>query len=103
MNTGKDEWKQHVKHHLEYWTTGYGGKQVQYTPDGLAWLFNWGSLRHATTTAFMAMIASDTIFADDAAFVDKYNTWAKSQMDYAFGDNDLGLSYVLGMGEKKSC
>ena len=100
MNTGKDEWKQHVKHHLEYWTTGYGGKQVQYTPDGLAWLFNWGSLRHATTTAFMAMIASDTIFADDAAFVDKYNTWAKSQMDYAFGDNDLGLSYVLGMGEK---
>ena len=45
----------------------------------------------------MAMIASDTIFADDAAFVDKYNTWAKSQMDYAFGDNDLGLSYVLGM------
>ena len=100
MNTGKDEWKQHVKHHLEYWTTGYGGKQVQYTPDGLAWLMNWGSLRHATTTAFMAMIASDTIFADDAAFVDKYNTWAKSQMDYAFGDNDLGLSYVLGMGEK---
>lgn len=100
MNTGKDEWKQHVKHHLEYWTTGYGGKQVQYTPDGLAWLFNWGSLRHATTTAFVAMIASDTIFADDAAFVDKYNTWAKSQMDYAFGDNDLGLSYVLGMGEK---
>ena len=100
MNTGKDEWKQHVKHHLEYWTTGYGGKQVQYTPDGLAWLMNWGSLRHATTTAFVAMIASDTIFADDAAFVDKYNTWAKSQMDYAFGDNDLGLSYVLGMGEK---
>ena len=100
MNTGKDEWKQHVKHHLEYWTNGYGGKQVQYTPDGLAWLMNWGSLRHATTTAFVAMIASDTIFADDAAFVDKYNTWAKSQMDYAFGDNDLGLSYVLGMGEK---
>lgn len=100
MNTGKDEWKQHVKHHLEYWTNGYGGKQVQYTPDGLAWLMNWGSLRHATTTAFVAMIASDTIFADDVAFVDKYNTWAKSQMDYAFGDNDLGLSYVLGMGEK---
>ncbi|MBQ8824563.1 MAG: glycoside hydrolase family 9 protein [Ruminococcus sp.] len=100
INTGKDEWKQQVKKHLEYWTTGYGGKQVQYTPDGLAWLFQWGSLRHATTTAWLALLACDTIFVDDANLCDKYNTWAKSQMDYCFGDNNLGMSYVLGMGEK---
>lgn len=100
MNTGKSEWVEHVKHHLDYWTTGYGGKQVSYTPDGMAWLFNWGSLRHVTTTAFIAKIASDTILADDKTLVDKYDTWAKSQMDYAFGDNDLGMSYVLGMGDK---
>lgn len=100
LNTGKEEWKQQVYKHLEYWTTGYGGKQVQYTPDGLAWLFQWGSLRHATTTAFLALLSADTLFADDAALSEKYNTWAKSQMDYCFGDNDLGMSYVLGMGEK---
>ncbi|MGN0604886.1 MAG: glycoside hydrolase family 9 protein [Oscillospiraceae bacterium] len=100
INTGKDEWKEQVYKHLEYWTTGYGGKQVSYTPDGLAWLFQWGSLRHATTTAFLAMLASDTIFADDSAKADKYNKWAKEQMDYCFGNNDLGMSYVLGMGDK---
>lgn len=100
INTGKEEWKNQVYKHLEYWTTGYGGKKVQYTPDGLAWLFQWGSLRHSTTTAFLAFVACDTIFADDAAKCNKYNTWAKGQMDYCFGENDLNMSYVLGMGEK---
>lgn len=100
QNTGKKEWIDHVSHHLDYWINGYGGKQVQYTPDGLAWLFNWGSLRHAENTAFLAMLASDTIFKDDAALSKKYTDWAKTQMDYALGDNDLGMSYVLGMGEK---
>ena len=105
INTDKQEWKDQIYKHLEYWTTGYGGKKVNYTPDGLAWLFQWGSLRHATTTAFLASVACDTIFKGDAAKEEKYNTWAKSQMDYAFGDNDLGMSYVLGMGDKnpRSC
>ena len=105
QNTGKQEWIDHVEKHLQYWTTGvtqeWGGtKKVEYTPDGLAWLFNWGSLRHAENTAFLAMVASDTIFKDDEALSKKYTDWAKSQMDYAFGDNDLGMSYVVGMGEK---
>lgn len=100
QNTGEAQWSEQVKKHLEYWTTGYGGKRVQYTPDGLAWLFQWGSLRHATTTAFLAEVASDTIFKDNADLSKKYKDWAKSQMDYCFGDNDLGMSYVLGMGDK---
>lgn len=100
INTDKQEWIDHVSHHLDYWIDGYGGKQVQYTPDGLAWLFQWGSLRHATTTAFLAMTASDTVFKDDSSKAEKYNSWAKGQMDYAFGDNALEQSYVLGMGEK---
>lgn len=105
QNTGDQQWIDHVDKHLQYWTTGiaqeWGGtKQVQYTPDGLAWLFNWGVLRHATTTSWLAMLASDTIFADDPELSEKYNTWAKSQMDYAFGDNDLGMCYVYGMGDK---
>ena len=100
LNTGKQEWIDHVAHHLDYWgPNGYGGKKVDYTPDGLAWLFNWGSARHATTTAFLAMLASDTIFKDDASLSSKYNEWAKGQMDYCFGDNGLKMSYVLGMGD----
>ena len=101
LNTGNKEWVEHVSHHLDYWIDGYGGKKVDYTPDGLAWLFNWGSARHATTTAWLAKLASDTIFKDDAALQKKYNDWAKSQMDYVFGDNGLEMSYVLGMGDKQ--
>lgn len=99
INTGKQEWIDHISHHLDYWIDGYGGKQIQYTPDGLAYLMNWGSLRHAANTAWIAELACDTIFAGDKAKTEKYNTWAKSQMDYMFGDNNLGMSYVLGMGE----
>ena len=42
LNTGNKEWIEHVSHHLDYWIDGYGGKKVDYTPDGLAWLIQWG-------------------------------------------------------------
>lgn len=100
INTGKSEWKEQIQKHLEYWTTGYGGKQIKHTPDGLAWLFQWGSLRHATTTAFLAYVAADQLFADDATYFKKYTDFADETMNYCFGDNDAGMSYVIGMGEK---
>lgn len=100
MNTGDETWKNQVYKHLEYWTTGYGGKKVDYTPDGLAWLMNWGSLRHATTTAFLAYVAADNLFADDTILYKKYNDFADTQMNYALGDNGLDMSYILGMGDK---
>lgn len=100
MNTGDSQWKEQFRKHLEYWTTGYGGKQIAHTPDGLAWLFPWGPLRHATTTAFLAYVAADELFADDATAAKKYTDFADSTMNYAFGDNDLGMSYVIGMGDK---
>lgn len=37
INTGESQWKDQFTKHLEYWTTGYGGKQITYTPDGLPW------------------------------------------------------------------
>ncbi len=102
LNTDNTEWKEHIAHHLDYWSPqGYGGKKVDYTPDGLAWLFNWGSARHSTTTAFLAKLASDTLFKDDATLSKKYDDWAKGQMDYCFGDNGLKMSYVLGMGDNQ--
>lgn len=108
LNTGDETWKDQFKRHLEYWTTGYGtnewnNKRVNYTPDGLAWLFNWGSLRHATTTAFLAYVASDQLFTDDTEAdkkaVEKYTEFADTQMNYCFGDNAANRSYVIGMGE----
>lgn len=99
INTGDETWKNQFKKHLEYWTTGYGGKQIAYTPDGLPWLFQWGSLRHATTTAFLAYVAVDELFADDPTLVTKYTDFADNIMNYAFGDNDLNMSYIVGMGD----
>ncbi len=99
INTGDSTWKEQFRKHLEYWTTGYGGKCVDYTPDGLAWLTNWGSLRHATTTAFLAYVAVDELFADDSTYVTKYTDFADSMMNYCFGDNANNFSYVVGMGD----
>jgi hypothetical protein len=97
-NTGNEQWKNHVAKHIEHWING--GGDIKYTKDGLAWLFQWGCLRHATTTAWLAFVSADKMFADDADRAKKFREWGKSQMDYCFGDNDLGMSYVLGMGEK---
>ena len=102
INTGKEEWIEQIHRHLEFWTTGYDGKKVGYTPDGMAWLFQWGSTRHAANTVFLALVASDKLFKDNSELYDKYKNFAKTQMEYFFGNNDLGLSYVIGMGEKNA-
>ena len=102
LNTGKEEWIEQIHRHLEYWTTGYDGKKVQYTPDGMAWLFQWGSTRHAANTVFLALVAADKLFKDNNELYTKYKTFAKDQMEYFFGKNNLGLSYVIGMGEKNA-
>lgn len=99
QNTGEQQWINHVKKHLSYWMNE-DSKSMTYTPDGLAWLMNWGANRHSANTCWIALLAADTIFADDVALAEKYTTWATGQLNYMFGDNDLGLSYVMGMGEK---
>ena len=99
INTGESQWKDQFTKHLEYWTTGYGGKQITYTPDGLPWLTQWGSLRHATTTAFLAYVAVDQLYQDDTAKAEKYTKFADKVMNYCFGDNSKNFSYVVGMGE----
>ena len=99
LNTKNEEWIEQVQHHLDYWTVGYGGKKVSYTSDGMAWLFQWGSTRHATTTAWLAIVAADKLFKSNAELYKRYKDFAKKTFDYVFGDNKLGLSYVIGIGK----
>lgn len=101
--TGKEEWVKHIDKHIRYWmNTGdsdlkpFEGKV---TADGLSHLTNWGCLRHACNTAWLTKLACDTVLKDSGS-ADKYNKWADSQVNYCFGDNKLGLCYVLGMGDK---
>lgn len=104
--TGKEEWINHIDKHIRYWMNegsagGLKPFEGKVTPGGLSHLTNWGCLRHATNTSFLAKLASDTIFKDDSAKSQKYDKWADSQVNYCFGDNEENMSYVLGMGDKQ--
>ncbi|MCQ2482677.1 MAG: glycoside hydrolase family 9 protein [Clostridia bacterium] len=89
--TGKDEYKSEIEKHLDFWTD-----DIAYTPKGLAWLDSWGSLRYATTTAFIAEIyAHSDMCAEDKA--SDYMKFAQSQADYALGAS--GRSFQIGYGE----
>lgn len=94
--TDKPEYHDFVKMHLDWWTVGYNGNQIKYTPGGLAWMTNWGVLRHATTTAFLATVYAD--FISDEKLKTRYSEFAKKQTDYALGDNPKKRSYVVGFG-----
>jgi endoglucanase len=60
QETGKTRYKTDVETWLNYWTDKSGGG-IRYTPGGLAWLEQWGSLRYTANTAFLAGIYSDTV------------------------------------------
>ena len=95
--TGDKTYKDEVQKHLDYWSCGTAdGQKITYSPKGLAWLDQWGSLRYATTTAFVASVYSrwDGCPSDK---VSVYWEFAESQANYALGSS--GRSYVVGFGE----
>lgn len=95
--TDKDVYKHAVEQHLDYWSTGTSsGERITYTPKGLAWLDSWGSLRYATTTAYVAAVYSEWEGCSSSK-ADTYFDFALSQANYALGDT--GFSYLIGFGE----
>ena len=94
-NTGDKKYSDAVEKHLDWWTTGVGGERITYTPKGLAWLDSWGSLRYATTTAFIASLYAETDTCS-AARKKTYEDFALSQAGYALGDT--GRSFEIGFG-----
>lgn len=97
QETSDSQYTGAVQKHLDFWTKGDAdGKRVTYTPKGLAWLDQWGALRYATTTAFLAAVYSEWEGCD-AGKKDTYWDFAVSQAGYALGDT--GFSYQIGFGE----
>ncbi|ALX08482.1 endoglucanase Cel9W [Acetivibrio thermocellus AD2] len=94
--TKKPIYKESMERHLDYWTVGVDNSRIKYTPKGLAWLNNWGSLRYATTTAFLAAVYADWEGCSPQK-AKIYNDFAKAQVDYALGST--GRSFVVGFGE----
>jgi len=98
--TGKSTYRQDAERWLDYWTTGYQGQRVTYTPGGLAWLDAWGALRYAANTAFIALVYSDWLHSSnlDPDRADRYHDFAVRQVNYMLGDNPSSRSYMIGFG-----
>jgi endoglucanase len=94
--TGKQRYIDDANRWLDYWTVGVNGQRVTYSPGGLAWLQQWGSLRYAANTSFMALLYSD--FLSDATRKARYHDFAVQQINYMLGDNPRRSSYVVGFG-----
>ncbi|CAG5128377.1 unnamed protein product [Candidula unifasciata] len=67
------------------------GGHVHYTPKGLAFRSDWGTLRYTANMAFVALVAADLGIQPSI-----YRPWARRQIHYMLGDS--GRSYVVGYG-----
>jgi len=99
--TGATQYHQDAQRWLNWWTVGgtaHGadGTRVNYSPGGQAVLDQWGSLRYAANTSFVALVYADAI--TDSALKTRYHDFAKRQIDYALGTNPQNRSYVVGFG-----
>lgn len=94
--TGDEAYRQDVERWLDYWTVGYDGQRIRYTPGGLAWLDQWGALRYAANTALLAFIYSDWLGSGDRS--ERYRGFAERQIAYMLGANPRSSSYVIGYG-----
>ena len=94
--TGKAGYKADAERYLDYWSVGINGgaTKITYTPGGLAFLNGWGSLRYASTTAFMALLYADTV----RDYNGRYRDFALKQINYILGDNPRQSSYMVGFG-----
>ncbi len=92
--TGKVQYKAQVEGWLDYWTVGNAAGKIRTTPGGLAYLDQWGSLRYAANTSFLALVYSDTV----KDYGTRYHDFAVKQINYMLGDNPAQRSYVVGFG-----
>lgn len=98
--TDNPQYRADAERWLDYWTSGYNGSRITYTPGGLAHLDQWGAARYTSNTSFIALVYSDYLKANDPgnAKADTYYDFATSQMEYLLGDNPMNMSYQIGYG-----
>ena len=89
--TGEEKYRAAVERHIDCWIN-----EMHKTPKGLVFCDQWGSLRYATTTAFVALSYITHGEPTTSAKKDSYLKFAKSQVDYALGST--GRSFVVGFG-----
>ncbi|GCE14843.1 glycoside hydrolase family 9 protein [Tengunoibacter tsumagoiensis] len=95
--TGQQQYKDDAQRWLDYWTVGVNGQKITYSPGGEAFLDQWGSLRYAADTAFVALIYADYLGAGNALY-SRYHDFAVGQINYILGANPRNCSYMVGFG-----
>jgi endoglucanase len=99
--TNSQQYHDDARRWLNWWTVGgtalgADGTRVNYSPGGQAVLDQWGSLRYAANTAFLALVYSDSI--TDPILKARYHDFAVRQINYALGDNPARRSFMIGFG-----
>ena len=94
--TGKEKYIQDTERWLDYWCDRCQWKKIYSTKGGLAWLDEWGSLRYAAKTAFLAFVYGDWV--ESPWKKRKYQAFAERQVNYILGANPQKRSYVVGFG-----
>ncbi len=94
--TGKEKYIQDTERWLNYWADRCKWKKIYYTSGGLAWLDQWGSLRYASKTAFLAFVYGDWVKTPSKK--ERYRSFAEKQINYMLGSNSKQRSYVVGFG-----
>ncbi len=89
--TQESQYRNAMEQHIEHWITS-----VPASPAGLRVISQWGSLRYASTQAFVAAKYA-SLLSDESKKRD-YLAFAQSQIDYILGDNPLNFSYLIGFG-----
>lgn len=94
--TGKEKYQKDAERWLDYWCDRCKWNNIYYTKGGLAWLDEWGSLRYAAKTAFLAFVYADWV--ESPWKKRKYQAFAERQINYMLGSNPDNRSYVIGFG-----
>jgi len=96
--TGQQQYITDAEDNLDWWTTGFNGTAVSYSPGGEAFLNQWGSLRYASNAAYLALEFSSYLTANslDPTRASTYHNFAVQQMNYILGQNPNNMSYEVG-------
>ena len=89
--TGDAAYASRIETHLDHWRTG-----LPRSAGGLVVLDQWGALRYAANTAFLALVYGNLVA--DAGKRELYHQFALRQINYMLGDNPRASSYVVGFG-----
>jgi hypothetical protein len=91
---GNAAYAQRMNYLVDSWLTG--GDVVVFTPKGLAWSTEWGSLRHTGNALFLMQVFSK--YRGGEALANKVDCFSHAQLRYMLGFDQSPRSFVVGYG-----